>query len=124
MRIVDLLMARETLQKLGSVEGLNSIIAYKIAKNIKTIDKELSTYDETRIKIVKEYADKDDEGNPVVVNNQYQLEEDNVVKVNQEIAEVQQLETNVDISTVALGDIEKAGLSPLEIMSIEFMLEV
>ena len=97
MKLLQLINAERALGTLGNTKGLSSITAYRISKNIKSILEEIKTYNDTRTKMCEEYADKAKDGKPIIKDNKYIMS--------------------------TLEDINKAGLSPLELDSIEFMLD-
>lgn len=125
MKIKDILECKETLIKLNTISGLPSVVAYRIGKSIKAIDTEMQEYDEFRVKLLKDVAIKDENGDPIIdkETNIYDIPQDQLQKVIQEIDNLQNEEITIDIKKVSIEDISQAGLSPKELMSIEFMLE-
>ncbi|RHQ87441.1 hypothetical protein DWX89_03175 [Coprobacillus sp. AF21-8LB] len=125
MKIKDILECKETLIKLNTISGLPSVVAYRIGKNIKAIDTEMQEYDEVRVKLLKDVALKDENGEPIInkETNNYDIPQDQLQKIIQEIDNLQNEEISIDIKKVSIEDISQAGLSPKELMSIEFMLE-
>ena len=125
MKIKDILECKETLIKLNTISGLPSVVAYRIGKNIKAIDTEMQEYDEVRVKLLKDVALKDENGEPIVnkETNNYDIPQDQLQKIIQEIDNLQNEEISIDIKKVSIEDISQAGLSPKELMLIEFMLE-
>ena len=125
MKIRDILESKDTLAKLNDISGLPSVVAYRIGKNIKAIDIEMQSYDEVRVKLLKESANKDEKGEPIInkYSNNYDIPSDKLPEVIKEIDNLQNEEINIDINKVSIKDISQAGLSPKELMSIDFMLE-
>ena len=125
MKIKDILECKETLIKLNTISGLPSVVAYRIGKSIKAIDTEMQEYDEFRVNLLKDVAIKDENGDPIIdkETNIYDIPQDQLQKVIQEIDNLQNEEITIDIKKVSIEDISQAGLSPKELMSIEFMLE-
>ena len=127
LTIKNLLNGKAALITLGNTKGLSSVIAYRIAKNIKAIDEELKTFEETRLNIVKEYANKDKDGNPATKkdangNEVFDIDNENMKLLSQEIEKLQDEKVNIDIKQLSLEEIDKAELSPLELSSIDFMI--
>lgn len=123
MKLLQLINAENALGTLGNAKGLSSVTAYRISKNIKNILDEIKTYNETRTKMCTEYADKDKDGKPVIKDNRYCMSKENEVKLNEELGKLLDETVDINIKKVTLEDIDKVGLSPLELDSIEFMLE-
>lgn len=127
LTIKNLLNGKAALITLGNTKGLSSVIAYRIAKNIKVIDEELKTFEETRLNIVKEYSNKDKDGNPATKkdvngNEVFDIDNENMKLLSQEIEKLQDEKVDIDIRQLSLEEIDKAELSPLELSSIDFMI--
>lgn len=123
LKIRTLVMCERALGTLGNTKGLSSITAYRISKNIKAISKEITDYNDARTKICEEYADKDIEGKPIIKDNKYIMSTEKEIQLNGEIGKLLNEEVDIQIKKVTLDDIDKAGLSPMELDSIEFMID-
>lgn len=124
IKLNDLLIARSALVSLANAKGLSAVIAYHISKDIKLINEEIKNYEETRTKLIEEKANKNEDGNPIIEDDAYSLSNESLVYVEKELNSLLNESIDLDIKKISLNDIDKAGLSPLEISSIEFMLEV
>lgn len=118
-----LIEASQPLSVLVNIRGMKSIVAYRIAKNYNAIKKELEDYENARIKLLKEYSNKDDDGNAKIIDNNYDIIDGCMDLVNKEIDELKNEKIDLDIKKVTLEDVEIAGLAPIELESIEFMLD-
>jgi len=123
MKLLQLINAERALGTLGNTKGLSSITAYRISKNIKAILEEIKTYNDTRTKMCEEYADKDKEGKPIIKDNKYIMSTEKEIQLNEELGKLLNEDVDIQIKKVSLVDINKAGLSPLELDSIEFMID-
>lgn len=123
MKLLQLINAERALGTLGNTKGLSSITAYRISKNIKSILEEIKTYNDTRTKMCEEYADKAKDGKPIIKDNKYIMSTEKEIKLNEELGKLLDEDVDIQIKKVTLEDINKAGLSPLELDSIEFMLD-
>lgn len=123
LKMRTLVMCESALRTLGNTKGLSSITAYRISKNIKSILEEIKTYNDTRTKMCEEYADKDTEGKPIIKDNKYIMSTEKEIQLNEELGKLLNEDVDIQIKKVTLADINKAGLSPLELDSIEFMLD-
>ena len=118
-----LLNSIPTLQKL-SKEQLPIKVSYTISKNIKAIEEELKIYEEERRKLIKKYAELDKEGKPKVNDNgNYVIKQENQLDFNKEVLELMSIETDINISKINLNVLEGLKVSPLEISSVNFMIE-
>ena len=125
MVIKDILDSMEALNKLNNAHGMSSVVAFRIGKNIKAIEGEVKVFDDVRTKLLEEFANKDENGKPIIdkYTTQYDVPSDKLEALEKEIKKLQNEEVKVDIKKLSLDDVEKADLSPREIMSIEYMLE-
>ena len=125
MVIKDILDSMEALNKLNNAHGMSSVVAFRIGKNIKAIEGEVKVFDDVRTKLLEEFANKDENGKPIIDKdtNQYNVPADKLEALKKEIKKLQNEEVKVDIKKLSLDDVEKADLSPRELMSIEYMLE-
>ena len=125
MVIKDILDSMEALNKLNNAHGMSSVVAFRIGKNIKAIEGEVKVFDDVRTKLLEEAANKDENGKAIINKdtNQYDVPADKLEHLAKEIEKLQNEEVKVDIKKVSLDDVEKADLSPRELMSIEYMLE-
>ena len=125
MVIKDILDSMEALNKLNNAHGMSSVVAFRIGKNIKAIEGEVKVFDDVRTKLLEEFANKDENGKPIIDKDthQYDVPSDKLEALEKEIKKLQNEEVKVDIKKLSLDDVEKADLSPRELMSIEYMLE-
>ena len=125
MVIKDILDSMEALNKLNNAHGMSSVVAFRIGKNIKAIKGEVKVFDDVRTKLLEELANKDENGKPIIDKdtNQYDVPADKLEALKKEIKKLQNEKIKVDIKKLSLDDVEKADLSPRELMSIEYMLE-
>ena len=125
MIIKDILDSMEALNKLNNAHGMSSVVAFRIGKNIKAIEGEVKVFDDVCTKLLEESANKDENGKPIIDKdtNQYDVPSDKLEALEKEIKKLQNEEVKVDIKKLSLDDVEKADLSPRELISIEYMLE-
>lgn len=123
LELNTLLTAQYTLRTLGNTKGLSSVVAYRISKNIKAVSKEIEDYEESRKKLLEEHSNKDDEGNAIIKDdNTYDVIDGHMEIINKELDELRKEEVELDIKKINIFDIDKAGLSPFELETIEFMI--
>lgn len=127
MKLLEIINSQSTLAELNNCKGLSSVTAYRIAKNIKVIDEELKVYNDQRVKLLEELANKDEEGKPIIKEEngmkEYDLSKENKVKLQEEIDKLLDEEVNIDIKKVSLEQLDRAGLSPAQLSTIEYMIE-
>lgn len=127
MKLLDILNSQSTLAELNNCKGLSSVTAYRIAKNIKLVNEELKVYNDQRIKLLENLANKDKDGKPIIKaengTQEYDLTDENKLKLQEEVNKLLEEEINMDIKKVSLEQLDGAGLSPAQLSTIEYMLE-
>ena len=113
------------LSKLNQLE-LPVKVAFILAKNIKEVDQTLGSYNETRNKLLRQYAEKDDQG-MLKADEQGNIifKEGCHEKWMEEIRELLELKVNLKIEPISTHDLFKAeiSISPSELEKIEFMIK-
>ncbi|WP_455794018.1 hypothetical protein [Clostridium butyricum] len=112
------------LRKLSNMK-LPVKVSYAIAKNINTIDKELKVFISERDKLIKEYAIKDEHGNPKVENNQYLFPDGKEEECNSKYAELLDIEVELQLREINIDDLinSNVDLTPNDMLELEFMLK-
>lgn len=128
IKISTLLNSKDVLYMLGNTNGLSAHIAYRLYRNIELINKELEMYEKTRIKLLKSFAKKDSDGNPIIKKNDnqefYDLSEENLQKFNEDISKIINENVDLDLKKISLDDIDSVGLTPFQISLIDYILDV
>ena len=123
LAIKDLNQAIMPLTQLANTRGMKSIVAYRIAKNYKSIKKETDDYERIRIKLLEEHSNKDDDGKAIIKDNVYDVIDGHIDIINKELDELMDEKIELDIKKVTLKDIEVVGLAPVELELLEFMID-
>jgi len=124
IRLGNLIESQGALGILNQQRGLSSVTAYRIMKNVKAVTEEFKAYDEQRIALCKEYANKDEKENPIIrPDGNYDIPEESMREYLEELRKLHDEVVEIPIKKVALKEIDAAGLSPVLIEAIEFMLE-
>jgi hypothetical protein len=79
---------------------------HKIKKNIKNLSDVYKEYEETRQESCKQFAKKDKDGNPIIKNNIYVIEDEETKKSLQQLIEA---ETEVNLTKLTLKEVEVSG---------------
>lgn len=125
----NILDSKEALSELAKARGMKSVVAYRIGKNVKEIDKELENYNDSRKKLIEDRANKNNDGEPVIITHEdgtshYEISKENIKEIELELQELLKEEVEISIAKVTLEDIENAQLSAFQLNAIEYMLEV
>jgi hypothetical protein len=105
-------------------------LAYAISKNVQDISKEADIIGQNRIKLIELYADKDENGNPVIKDGEYHISDENQGIFQQEYTEFLHTETEVfkNIEKVDITKFDKLedqrydALSAADITALSFMI--
>lgn len=81
------------------------------------------------MKLVKELADKDNDGNALTKINdngdtEYVLSNKNKIKLAGQLNSIMDEESNIEIKKLKLEDLDVAGLAPIELNALDFMIEL
>ena len=105
-------------------------LGYAIAVNTTAIRGAVETYFNERNKKVEECANKDKDGNPIIKEDEsYDIPEEKLTALNDELKELLEMEVEVPITTVPFKIIEKCDrdefdcLTPSELFTLQFMIE-
>lgn len=104
------------LNKISNSDKLPIKQAYMLAKFIPKVQKELETFESLRIKLLEKYGEKREDG-------QIQVKENNLEEFQQEISKLLDVEINFDSPKLALSDLDKIGLSVIDLMTIDYLIE-
>ncbi|HPT70890.1 MAG TPA: hypothetical protein PLE74_01250 [Candidatus Cloacimonadota bacterium] len=144
MKRVDLLKLASGLMAVGNVEG-SMKWTYAISKNRKKIKDEIETIQDVqkkiedgRIELCKELAEKDDKGNPVmlemkdekdaVINTEFSIKDrtklvEYLNKKNEEFKKFLDEEIKVELHKMKLSEIPDKGMTPNMLEGIEAIIE-
>ena len=113
----------QVLRKLNNAE-LPVRVSYKLAKNIKNIDKELKIYEEEKQKLINKYGEKDEEG-------KLKTKEDGSINItdtenwNKDIKELLEIEAEINIEKINIDELGKSDfkITPSELSLIDYMIK-
>lgn len=102
-------------------------ISYAIHKNAAAIEPILKAYDETRKSLIEQYAEKGEDGKPIIEDNKVTIGEPEAF--NADMAELLDEETEVEIHKVSIAEFDKLddpkfdALTVSEMSILNFMIE-
>lgn len=118
-----LIESNKVLNILNQKRGFSGVTAYRIMKNVKAISTELADYEKQRINLCEKYANKGEDGNPVINEEQkYDISNENMKVLRDELEKLHAEAVDVPIKKISLEEINVAELSPAMIEKIEFMI--
>ena len=119
----DIVDSQEVMRLLSN-KPLRGRAAFKVARLLKKLESELVTFNDTRIKLIENYAKKDENGQFITnEKNEYQFDEDNATLFVEEINKLLTEEIQIDASPILLNEIEELNFTPVEMALIEPFIE-
>ena len=119
----DIVDSQEVMRLLSN-KPLRGRAAFKVARLLKKLESELVTFNDTRIKLIENYAKKDENGQFITnEKNEYQFDEDNATLFVEEINKLLTEEIQIDASPILLNEIEELNFTPVEMTLIEPFIE-
>lgn len=119
----ELLEINRVINELSDTK-LNTILAYKIARILKKIALEIAVIEENRTKILMPYIEKDDEGQPIINDNQtYNIIPETSAEMQKKLSEFFMTEIDVDIPVLKLEELDKIEVTPKQMEVILPIIE-
>lgn len=116
----------ESQEVMRSLSGkpLRGRAAFKVARLLKKLEVELTTFNETRVKLIENYAKKDDNGEFVLnEQNEYQFDAGNAQEFVNEINKLLSEEIQIEVNPILLEEIEEIDFTPAEMAALEPFIE-
>ena len=107
--------------KLGEIlknYSFKAKVCQSIVKNKNKLKEIVDNFEEARQTLVKSLADKDENGEPIVENDNYVIKDKE--KLNKEFMELQTIETEVEFDKIAVDDLADKEINgaDYEVLSI------
>ncbi|AQS04796.1 hypothetical protein [Clostridium beijerinckii] len=99
-------------------------VSYAIAKNINSINKELKIFETEKMKIIKEYAIKDEHGEPKIKDNKFVFIEGKEEECDKKYNELLDIEVDLDVRGINIDKLlnSNVNFTPGELMELDFMI--
>lgn len=98
-------------------------IAFALARLAREVAKEVEVFDNTRMELVKKYADKDESGEVVVnKNGNVHITDENLALCNRELNDVLAAEIELNASKVPIDWFEEVELTIEEALTLEVFI--
>lgn len=110
----------QDVMRVLSNKPLRGRAAFKVARLLKKLETELTTFNDTRIKLIESYAKKDENGQFVTnEKNEYQFDQENANKFVEEINKLLLEEIEIDANPILIDEIEELDFTPSEMALLE-----
>ena len=115
----DIVESQDVMRILSN-KPLRGRAAFKVARLLKKLEVELTTFNDTRVKLIEAYAKKDEDGNFVTNDkNEYQFDTDNANKFVEELNKLLLEELEIDANPILIDEIEELDFTPTEMAMLE-----
>ena len=109
IKLGNLIKSRKTCNELKNLKGLDSITAYRIAKNIQEIQKELSIFDEQNVNLLNKYCERDKDNKPVIKEGLVSIADCNKEIYKNELKLLFEEDVEIKIKKISLKSISNVG---------------
>lgn len=124
VQVKDIVNSAEIFSAL-SQKKLNMRMAYQLAKIIKEVQKEFELFQETRMKLINEYAERDEDGQlRVDENNNFTIPKEKIQDFQKELNELLEMQVELQINKINLDELEDVEFTPMELIKIEKFVEI
>lgn len=107
-----------TLGELAETK-MSTVLAYKLARISKKVRNELETAEEKRMEVIGPFLEKDENGNPIVLEtNEYKLIDGKRADVTKELQTFFATEIETDIPTITLEELEELQLTTIQMENL------
>ena len=116
--------AINTYAKLGEIlknYSFKARVCQSIVKNKNKLKEIVDNFDEARQTLVKSLAEKDENGEPLVENNNYVVRDKE--QLNKEFIELQQLETEVEFDTISVDDLADKEINGADYEALSIFID-
>ncbi len=123
MNIITLLNAAQVFTQVAQMK-ISSKLAYKIMKFCKSVDVEEEFYNNKRIDIINTYAEKDDNGQPIINDNgSIRIVQDKLAEANAAMNELNGMDVEKPNIKFALSELEELQLSVADMYLLDEFIE-
>jgi len=114
MKLLDLVVAREALQRLAALE-LPAPIAFKVARVVRPLSAELQAYEEQRVRLVQKFGEQQGSQAVVLPNR--------MAEFSTEHQELLDVEINVEVARLSPGILGELVITPGDLLALWFLFE-
>ena len=110
------------LQKISN-SPIRGRTAYKVGKLLKRIEEEFDLFNDSRKKLIEQYAITDEYGNPITEDDTYKIIPDKINEFNAEVGGLLDTVVKIDLDPIPIEEIENIEFTPNEIILIDDFIE-
>ena len=114
VKLNDVLNSVEVVRNLAQ-ENVPAVVSFRIAKAIRAINEEIDMFEAEKAKLVQKYGEPYEGG--------IRVAEDKQDDFQKEISQLLNESVTLEVSKLKLKDIEHVQLKPIDMMTIDFLIE-
>lgn len=119
VKISEILNSTDVLQKL-SKKDFKAKLSWAIARLLKSIDKEIQEFNETRLSLVQKYGEKDENGNLITDDNgNAKLEPSSISEFSTQLNELLDTSVEINANKINVDLLEDIDFTPTEVALLE-----
>lgn len=123
LKLEQLVNSTDVLQKLSKAQ-LKARTALSIARLLKEAERELGVFNETRMSLITEYGEKDENNNLITdADGNCKIPNETLAEFSKELQELINTEVEINASKINLSDIDSIDFTPSEITALEAFIE-
>lgn len=123
VKLNDIINSIETFQVIMQ-QSVKGSLAFKIARLIRELNKEMETFNEQRRKILDEYCVKDENGQlSPDENGNIQIQPDKIAEFNDVFTNLLNTEIEINADKIPIDQLDGFEISPQQILNIEMFFE-
>ena len=99
--------------------------AYKISKILSAVEKEFEFYQTKFTEIINEYSEKDENGQPVLINDGQgvKIQPDKISEAQIKMVELEAIEVDLTASPLTLDELEGLEISISDMQTLSYIIE-
>ena len=114
--------AIEPLMELSNKE-MDYKMALKISRNLREFEKYYEEYRDELAKLQNEYVDRDEEGNPIQIENGFKIKDGMIEEFKNKLTTLDEFEVEVNVHMLREEDFVDLKITPSILMGIDFLID-
>lgn len=120
--LADAISAVPALESI-SQHNFNGVNAFKIARLIRELNKEVELFNQERRNLIEKYCERDESGEMVTEDGNIRLQESYIDNFNNTLQVMLESEIEINASPLKIDSLEDITLTPQQAMSLEPFFE-
>lgn len=119
----NLLESATTLQGIMQ-KTLKGRPAFLLARIAREVDKEYTSFNNTRMQLIQKYGEKDENGNLVAdESGNNKIPQSAIEDFNKEVSDLLETKVQLNVNAIPLDDLKDIDFTPQEMLALEVFIE-